>query len=65
MEGSEDRAKSQKVKAPKKLWSLQEQILIKVVLKDAKRASENFGQGNEEINEGGSSSQSVVEVELH
>jgi len=53
------RKKAQK-KAPKKLRSSKEQILIKVVLKDAKSVSENVGQEKEEINEGGSS-QSVVE----
>ena len=51
-------------KAPKKLWALQEQILIEVVLKDAKSVSEIVGQEKEEINEGGSS-QSVAEVQLY
>ena len=51
-------------KAAKKLRSSQEQLLIKVVLKDAKSVSENVGQEKEEINEG-DSSQSVAEVQLY
>ena len=46
------------------LRASQEQLLIKVVLKDAKSVSEIVGQEKEEINEGGSS-QSVAEVQSY